>query len=413
MPKIRTLESNQDAHAALSQSHSDILKLVSQLAEMERELHYYKRQTESFDQVYLDMLQQAEELAAKDFQSSHNKGKRGIVIGPTDGQFKYTLRALENAVRIRNIIPQDSDMKLAIITSKEHLRILSGCKEHAASWNEPLTHKVCRLWANGTLFDDVILNKKPVWTNNFHVTDRLGSRYIMISIGGSLLAPYKQSLMLDSDSHPCPGFLKLFAILEPYSEKLWSLPSTARVDLVTAHEQFPWQGSKSFWRNLLGKGAGAHYDFQHFADRNCGTLLYNFESELTHTFAHFLQLVAAHVINNVASHKHLVMGEQTLFKIALYIFTRLRPTFHEEQFPSHVVCRSYPGREEHGGIDGFQNGMYPIQQDGKPCRECRCTPCLINHNHGAHFVTLKGGKSGWEEGIEFVGVNASNSESYA
>lgn len=402
MPKIRTLESNQDAEAALEQAHSEILKLVSNVAELQRELDHMQQEKGTVDQVYIDFMQEAEKRSTIDYKSSHQGGKRGIILGPVDGKFKYILQALQNARRIRNILDRNSDIKLAIITSKDHVKLLNSCKQKPSTWKEPLTHEACRLWANGTLFDDVILHKEPAWTNNFHVTERLGSRYIMISIAGSLFAPYQQSLMLDSDSYPCPGVEKLFDILHPYSKQLWQLPSTATVDLVTSFEQFPWQDS--YWKRVLGKGKGVHSDFQHFPDRNCGTLLYNYENPLTHTFAHFTQLVAAHVINNVASHEHLVMGEQTLFKIALYLFKKLHPTFHEQQFPAHVSCRTYVN-ESDSGIDGFRNGMYPLQTNGKPCNDCQCTPCLINHNHGAHFVTVDG-KTGWEDDELMVGAIA-------
>jgi len=403
MPKIRTLESNQNSEVALEQARSEILKLISNVAELQRELGHLQQQTETVDQVYHDFLEEAERRSAKDYESSHKKGGQGIVIGPVDGKFKYTLKALENAQRIRNILRRDSGIKLAIISSKEHVQLLEGCEQNMSTWEWPLTYKACRLWANGTLFDDVILNKEPAWTNNYHTTERLGSRYIMISIGGSLLAPYRQSLMLDSDSYPCPGVEKLFDILRPYSNQRWALPSTATVDLATSFEQYPWQDT--FWKRTFGKDSGRHHDFSHFADRNCGTLLYNFDNVLTHTFAHFLPLVAAHVMNNVATHEHLVMGEQTLFKIALYLFQKLHPEFHEQQFPSHVVCRTYPNDTD-AGIDGFRNGMYPVQKDGIPCSDCQCTPCLINHNHDAHFVTVDG-KQGWED-AEFVATRSNS-----
>jgi hypothetical protein len=299
---------------------------------------------------------------------------------------------MKNAQRIRNILQRDdSGVKLAIITSKEHVKLLNGCREKKLP--EPLTREACRWWANGTLFDDVIHNKEPVWTNESHVPEGKSSRYFMVSMAGSLLAPYKQSLMLDSDSYPCPGVEKLFEVLHPYNKKkLWSLPSTKTVDLLTAHEQYPW--SSHLWKSVLGKGTGIHSDFEHFADRNCGTLLFNFQNQLTHTFAHFEQLVAEHVFNNVASPKMLVLGEQTPFKIALYLFKKLRPAFHEEQFPSHVVCRTYVNTK-YAGVDGALNGMYPMQSNGMPCGHCYCTPCLINHHLQ---VTVDGTRMGWEEG---------------
>ena len=42
------------------------------------------------------------------------------------------------------------------------------------------------------------------------------------------------------------------------------------------------------------------------------------------------------------------------------------------------------------GIDGFR------KYSGKRCCECRCTPCLINHNSVTHFMTVNG-KEGWED----------------
>jgi hypothetical protein len=181
----------------------------------------------------------------------------------------------------------------------------------------------------------------------------------MISLAGSLLAPYRQSLILDSDSYPCPGLEKLFAIIKPYTKQLWQLPSEAKVDLATSFEQYPWQDTD--WQSAVKGDSGIHTDFQFFPDRNTGTLLYNFDREITHVFAHFVQLVSAHVINNIASPEHKVVGEQTPYKIALFLFKKLRPAFNEQMFPSHVVCRTYP-QEKDAGIDGAVNGMYPIQR---------------------------------------------------
>lgn len=394
--KLLTLDGVTNAAIIGEPYHSDISRLTRHNSELQRENNKLKKRLHKYDggieQVYIDFLKEAERRSELDYNSSHERGKKGIVVGPIDGKFKYMISAMENARRIRTVLASDSGVKLAIITSKEYVDILSGCRRDKSAWQELLTAEACRLWANGTLFDDIVFNKEQqVWVNDSHVVDRLGSRYILTSLGGSLLAPYQQSLLLDSDSYPCPGVEKLFGMLVPYSNKLWPLPSTAKVDLVTSLEQYPWQAPR--WKWVFGNDTSLHSDFQYFADRNTGALLYNYENQLTHTFAHFVQLVAPHVINHIASLNMLVMGDQTPYKIALYLFQKLRPEFNEVQFPSHVSCRTYLNRS-HAGIDGAINGMYPKQKDGKICTDCHCTPCLINHNANTMFVTING-KRGW------------------
>ena len=136
-------------------------------------------------------------------------------------------------------------------------------------------------------------------------------------------------------------------------------------------------------------------DSIHFAERNTGAVLFNFERPLTHTLAHFIPLVSEHIYNNVATPDKKVVNDQVPFRVALYLFQRFQPQFVEHQIPMHASCRTYPGLG-YAGTDGFLNGMYPLQQDGRPCRECSCTPCLINHNAASHRVTMDG-YMGWEE----------------
>lgn len=346
------------------------------------------------EQVYLDLLKEAERRSETDFSTSHRRGERGVVIGPVDGEFRQTVKSMQNARRIRNISRR---IRIALITSKAHLELLSTCNEGSGVVQpKEVTQEACHLWANGTLFDDVMENWEPPWTNESHARQSGGnSRYWMKSMAGALLAPYKETLVLDSDSYPCPGFEKLFAVLRPYSEKLWALPSTATVDLAIGLEQYPRPSGQ--W-SVLGD-LGIYSDFQFFSTRNCGTVLWNFHRQLPHTFVHFLLLVAEHMYNNVATPTNIIVNEQVPFKVALYLFKKLKPSFNEQNFPFHASCRTYPDKN-YAGVDGARNGMYPVQSNGKICNECHCTPCLINHLAGAHFVTING-KKGWEDG-EFI-----------
>lgn len=63
----------------------------------------------------------------------------------------------------------------------------------------------------------------------------------------------------------------------------------------------------------------------------------------------------------------------------------------------HATCRAYPG-QDYAGTDGHINGMLPLQQDGKHCTECSCSPCLVGHFASTWFLNIKGFK-GWEPDI--------------
>lgn len=367
--------------------------------------------------AYLDLLAEAERRSASDFEASHARGARGVLIGPVDGEFRHVLRALRNARRVRNVLPpRGGGVRVAIVMSRAHADALGSCGgggdvDGGAPRPRGVTqvehYEACRLWANGTLVDDVVFNREPTWVNESHARQSGGNgRYKMISMGGALVAPYKETLVLDSDAYPCPGFEKIFVMLWPrqlkrYRDKLWALPSTAPVDLATGLDQYFESGGK--W--TLPGDSGLHSDFPHFPERNCGTVLWNFRRQLTHTFAHFLLLVGEHMYNHVATPDNLIYGEQTPFRVALYLFRKLRPSFNEQHFPSHVSCRTYVD-VKYSGIDGARNGMYPMQSDGRICSECHCTPCLINHNAGTYFVNING-KKGWED--DSIIHNASNS----
>jgi hypothetical protein len=347
--------------------------------------------------IYLKLLQEAENRSAADFSVSHQYGDRGVVIGPTAGELRHTIKAMQNARRIRNILgPNEKDIRVALITTQEHVDLLKTCtSEPEQTRNEAVTSEACRLWANGTLFHDIVTSREDVpWTNDAHANLQQGtSRYWMESLGGILAAPFTETLILDSDSYPCPGFTKMFSMFQPFSNKLWAMPSRAPVDLVTGLDQYPDQHHPNQYP-LTGLDSGIHADFEFMADRNLGTHMWNFRNPHTHTFAHFILLVTEHIYNNVATPENQVVGEQTPFKTALYLYKRLRPAFHEEFFPTHTSCRTYPN-QSYAGIDGALNGMYPPQEDGKICGDCRCTPCLINHCASTHFVTVNG-LHGWE-----------------
>ena len=148
-----------------------------------------------------------------------------------------------------------------------------------------------------------------------------------------------------------------------------------------------------------------HSDFENFSLRNTGAHLWNFEREHTHVFAHFLVLVAEYLYNVVATAEKGVVNDQDPFRLALYLYQRMVPQFHEVNFPQHASCRTYPD-EKYAGLDGARNGMYPVQPDGMICSDCRCTPCLIAHNAATLFVTVNGRK-GWESNMKIL--NGSNS----
>jgi hypothetical protein len=347
------------------------------------------------DPVYLELLEVAERKSAADFETSHQRGDRGVAIGPTDGNFDYSVKALQNAKRIRYILGNDRSVKIALMTSKEHLTILS--QECSDKPGQRLA-EACRLWANNTLFDDVIVPKDNEFRGNDNHTEvhRGTSNHWLKALGGYRLAPYTRTMFLDSDAYPCPGFEKLFDLVLPVAE--WQIPSEAPADLAIGIEQ--WVGGATLFWNPGDDHV--YQDFKYFRKRNTGVVLFHFHSQTAHTLAHFIPLVSEHIFNYVATPNQKVVNDQTPFRTALFLFKRLVPEFNEQQFPMHSSCRSYPGMS-YAGVDGFKNGMFPIQQDRKPCNECFCTPCRIVHTR--IYNVYINGQLGWEENLDPIGFN--------
>jgi hypothetical protein len=385
------------------------------------------------DDIYPKLLAKAKHQSLQDSHVYQIHGQRGVVIGPVGGKFVQTLKALRNARRTRNILngyDNNSDIKLALVTSMEHKLIL----EQYCTYNTTTTTittatdnllknvttkqiiEACQLYSNGTLLDNIIETwPNPPYTNESHNRgkEQGSSQWQMMSLGGPFRAPYQQTLFLDSDAYTCPGFTKLFDILLPYSNKHWTAPSFAPANLAIGLEQYtnnnlryqiPWY---RFIPTKYNRGNGTLYtDLNYFSMRNTGVHIWNFQlNEHTHIFAHFLVLVAEHLYNNIATVDYGVTNDQDPFRLALYIYQQLVPEFHEVNFPQHTSCRTYPNYT-YAGIDGARNGMYPIQPDGTICSDCQCTPCLIAHNTGVLFVTVNG-KKGWEDDKKIY--NGSNS----
>lgn len=393
------------------------------------------------DPAYLDLFEEATRRGGADFLLHENgrqgrrhgrKGPRGIVIGPVEGNFeRHGLRALRNGRRIRNVLLRDDEtaraannnesppyrgIKLAIMTSKEHASILRGCPGgdgNAATTEPGYMAEACRLWNNGTLFDDVIvLDDEPdyKWNDEYADLSQGSSKFWLKALGGYRHAPYVDNLFLDSDSYPCPGVGKLFALLDPEApgknwHRYWQLPVVSAGDVAVGVEQF------SGWYNPRWVPGDPELlkDSLLYAIRNTGTVLFSFRRQVSHVLAHFIPLVAEHVYNNVATADNLVINDQVPFRMALYLFRKFVPSpvdFVEHQIPMHASCRTYPG-SVHAGTDGFLNGMYPLQQDGTRCHECSCTPCLVNHNAGSWRVWLNGEteQMGWEEDFRFENEN--------
>ena len=62
------------------------------------EMEIGRRQNDGIDQVYVELLEQAERRSEGDFHRSHRLGAKGIVIGPTEGDFnRHTLRGKESS----------------------------------------------------------------------------------------------------------------------------------------------------------------------------------------------------------------------------------------------------------------------------------------------------------------------------
>jgi len=100
--------------------------------------HYAKL---GVDPIYIELFKKAQLLSKHDYASSHQHGKFGIVIGPTEGVFWHTLKALQNGKRIRSILQLNQtqqgistktkkDLKLALMASPEHVQILDSCSSY-------------------------------------------------------------------------------------------------------------------------------------------------------------------------------------------------------------------------------------------------------------------------------------------
>ncbi|KAI2507186.1 hypothetical protein MHU86_7252 [Fragilaria crotonensis] len=356
----------------------------------------YAARTLGVFQVYLDIFAKAKKLATDDFPSINFRGQRGVLIGPIAGKFLHTTKALQNARRIRSILAYNSTVKIAIMLSSELKSSLDNCPSNS----DPENADTCRMWNGGALFDDVIVMQEdiPYKSNEATAFDSasISGKYWMQALSGYLLAPYVETLFLDSDARPCPGFEKLFSFLHPFTDKLWALPLTKTVDLAVGLDQYRDSGfpGTHYW---CPGDARVLSDFAQYAERNTGTVLLNFHSILTRQFAHFVPLVAEHIYNNVATPIKSVTNDQVPFLVAVYLFRRLEPEFNEQILPLHASCRTYAGVES-TGIDGDQNGMFPIMEYGDRCRACSCTPCLITHGTA---ITIEGGKMGWEDDFEF------------
>ena len=369
-----------------SENETDSEGQIDRGAEIEREKGVHP--------IYLKLLQEAERRGALDFATSHARGEKGFVIGPTEGDdfARHTGRALQNARRLRNVL-RDNTTKIALMTSQQHKEILDKCLAAETTYHA----EECRLWANGSLFDDVIVTVDDEFRHNDNHTniDQGTSKYWLKALGGYRYAPYKTSIFLDTDAYPCPGVENLFDIATP-GGRLWQLTSMAPTDFAAGLDQYPTGASHHPIFTPGDKNVLA--DFQHFPERNTGTTLFHFLRPLAHAFAHFIPLVAEHIYNHVATDEIKVTNDQCPFRVALYLFQRLRPEFGNTHIPMHTSCRSYPG-QAYAGTDGFANGMYPLQANGQHCHDCYCTPCLIAHHAGAHFVTING-QTGWEDGFD-------------
>jgi len=371
------------------------------------------------DPKYVELFREAERRSFQEYDISHKMGHIGIVVGPTEGDFeRHTHRALQNGARIRNVLAStnNTEVKLALVTCAEHIDFLRTCTDNNNSHTTIIDMEdSCRLWKNGTLFDHVIASETevPYVGNDDHADpDQGSSKFWLKALGGYRLAPYTHSLFLDSDAHPCPGVEKLFSLTAPRTigddgrtdfDKIWQLPARLPGDLAIGIEQYAeWHDwtptSSSARKNDDNNEDAARKDLLedsfYFAGRNTGVVLFSFRRRISHTLAHFLPLVADYMYNEVARPTQKISNDQTPFRTALYLFHRFvgwnnSPRFVEHQIPMHASCRSYPGWDR-AGTDGFLSGMYPPQPSdgGAPCGECRCTPCLVNHNAGVWDVAL-------------------------
>lgn len=298
------------------------------------------------DPIYIDLFKKAKAKSEEDYGASHKDGEKGIVIGPTEGRFGYTLRALQNAKRIRRILAPASQengeqLQLALMVSPEHLKILESCgtqrqqdakTEKDGKIKEEEMKEACDLWEAGVLFDNVIpMHESEYKGNEAHTNQDQGTSVFWLkALGGYRLAPYKHSLFIDADAYPCPKVEALFSLIDPtykHGRKYWQLPSSRQGDFAMGIEQ--WSTSDiEFWMPGDPKYLT---DFRTFNLRNSGAVLWNFDRPLAHHFAHFIPLVSEHVYNNVATDKVKVPNDQTPFNVALYLFHRFAPDFVEHQ----------------------------------------------------------------------------------
>jgi hypothetical protein len=346
------------------------------------------------DPIYLELLQVAQQRSHQDFQSSHKRGEIGIVIGPTDGDFlKHSLRALRSARRIRNVLQNNSlGIRLAFMTTPAHVQLLD--KQCSA---DPIHRKyvhACQLWANNTLFDDVILTQDDYqWNDNHTRPDFTASRFWLKSLGSYRHAPYKLSLFLDSDAFVCPGFERIFAMGRPKEQKYWQLRHQGITDFAAGIDQYAFGTGSNI--HLVPGDPAILKDYFTFPERNTGTLLFHFHRELTHVFAHFVPLVAEYMWTHKATTEKPILNDQCPFRVALYLFQRLHPDFVDQTIAQHTSCRAYPGWNA-SGTHAEHSRMIPSLLDGSMCNECYCTPCLVAH-FSLNLPIPIHGKMGWED----------------
>ena len=334
----------------------------------------------------------------------------GVIIGPVEGNFqRHILRAFRNARRIRVILgPNDtSGVKVGIMIAKENVQeIQSICSNDNANYTEkysPGFEEGCRLWNNGTLFDDVVVAQEEYqWNDQGTNLNQGSSKYWLKALGGYKQAPYGRTMFLDSDAYPCPGFEYLFNLLTIQSgkdrgAKRWVVDRWEDVGFASGLEQWPFGAACAV---PVGDDVVTQ-EFSLFPLRNTGVTLFNFREDSALLFSHFIPLVSEYIYNNVTKDPDVVIAnDQCPFRVAMFTFELLHgKDFSHRSLPLHSSCRSYPGLQ-YAGLDGFLNGMFPVVHqypNGTQlfCKQCICTPCLVAHTP-THPVTLDGQNMGWE-----------------
>lgn len=343
------------------------------------------------DPAYIELLEKAAEPDDEGFPPKHGDCGVAFVLG---GQFKYLYQGLLNAERIRKSLrSNDPEIRVAVFTNRNFISLLNTCIsnetaiQNAADLAGVASTKAkegCKLW---TFVDDwfAIEDLKVPYTKP-DMGHQATTEFWMSTLVANTRAPYTRTLFLDSDAYVCPGFADLFLMADPMdSNNLWTFPSTHVADLVIGVDQYPY--NRMHRHHPSPGNLSILTDFEFFSDRNTGTYVLNFHRQEVHTFVRFIQLVAEHLYNNVATKGKEITNDQVPFKLALYLFHKAYD-FHENTIPLHSSCRTYINTD-HAGTRGEFNGMYPIQNDtGRPCDKCGCTPCLINHLAGTHHVNL-------------------------